>query len=161
MRTFAQTLRSLALLPLILAAATAKSTVAQVNLVDETVAGYDDSWQTKTEVETCDCDSPFGTFECPCGVRLDCKALRHELHLEISGPDEQGVRSVVTDCANQAIQAGVVGGVATIWTGGGALAAAAETAKDYMLACLGEQAATNVSIGFTDRSHWTDWGPCL
>ncbi|HYU31108.1 MAG TPA: DUF1036 domain-containing protein [Thermoanaerobaculia bacterium] len=129
-------------------------------LLENDLGGYDDSWQTKTETETCDCDSPFGTFECPC-ISTECRSLRHSIVFRVTGPQESQIQERANSCFNQAMQAGAFAGIVAVATGGAAAGAAAETAKDYFLACMGDYARQSVEVRFDDESHWTDWGNCL
>jgi hypothetical protein len=82
------------------------------------------------------------------------RALRHEMNLIVSGPNEEYVRNAVNACMQESAGAGLVAGLAAVYTGGAAMPAAWGAFQSYFFGCLTYKGANSVSIQIADQSHW-------
>ena len=123
----------------------------QVELYKQNLFVYDDSWQPPS----CEWknEAILGLPSLHCGRP---RALRHEMNLIVSGPNEQYVRDAVNACMQEAAGAGLVAGVAAVYTGGAAMPAAWGAFQNYFLGCLTYKGVGSVSIQIADQSHWVD-----
>jgi hypothetical protein len=121
-------------------------------LLDDRIAVYDDSWQTKVEWEIRDIGLGIRT-KVPITYK---RALRHELFIVSDGPDHAVDR--VKHCLTQSAAVGLVAAIASAYLGVGigATEAASAAFMASVTACLGDL-AREVSVILDDRSHWTDW----
>lgn len=122
----------------------------QTTLYEQVLGVYDDSWQSKAEWDDC-------SFPCLPRTTVRWRSLRHEMTLVVKGPDSQYVAHAVNGCMQESAGAGVVAGLAAVYTGGAAMPAAWGAFKTYFFGCLSYKGAGGVSIQIDDRSHWTDW----
>ncbi|MBC8164651.1 MAG: hypothetical protein H7Y20_02130 [Bryobacteraceae bacterium] len=130
-------------------ASIASPAYAQVELHKTVLFVYDDSWQSKAEWDDC--------IFCIPRTTIRWRALRHEMTLVVKGPNSQYVSNAVNACMQEAVGAGVVAGLAAVYTGGIAMPVAWGAFKTYFFGCLSYKGAGAVSIQIEDRSHWTDW----
>src|ERR1035441_677633 len=133
---------------LVLAALAASPAYGQTELYKQTLFVYDDSWQSKVEWDDCTFCIPRAT------VRW--RALRHEMTLIVNGPNDQYVQNAVNACMQEAAGAGLVAGLAAVYTGGAAMPAAWGAFQNYFLGCLTYKGVGSVSIQIADQSHWVD-----
>jgi len=132
-------------------AAIASPAFAQAELYNQTLFVYDDSWQPPNCQVTN--DGFLGLPSVTCG---NVRALRHEMTLVVKGPNDQYVRSAVNGCMQEAAGAGVVAGLAAVYTGGVAMPAAWGAFQSYFFGCMSYKGANAVSIQIDDRSHWVE-----
>ena len=124
--------------------------MADITYKDDRIVTYDDSWQTAIMMET---------KEGPFGIRVDLpvlkvRALRHDLHFIVTGPDEQGLRERALHCLETAAVTGALAGVIAAFV---APTHSWEAAAAAASAALKTCAEETVDARFEDRSHWTDW----
>lgn len=143
-------MKSLMLLVIGVAAMFATPAFGQTDLYNQTLFVYDDSWQSKAEWDDCRFCIPR--------VTVRWRALRHEMTLVVKGPNDQYVRNAVWGCMQEAVGAGVVAGLAAVYTGGAAMPVAWPAFKGYFFGCLSYRAVNApIYVGIEDKSHWTSW----
>ncbi|MDM2844202.1 hypothetical protein NMD21_19415 [Citrobacter portucalensis] len=110
-----------------------------VVILDEKIARYEDSHQIHSV-------SIIDFY-----LKTTMKKLEHNLYITINGPDEDKAKS----CFYQALQAGLITGVAAAFIGAGVGAAELgfTVAKKTMLDCMGNE----FEIRLRDESHWVYW----